>query len=217
MKPWIALPIFLCGATALAPAAWSQTNTSDSAAWLVRLRSVETNFGRGSNAFTTNNFSFGRSAIHLSRNSATEIDVTHFIGGGLAVEVGYALPTKRNVTAVGGGSGSVETAQTTAMLQYHRKSFLTGLSTYVGAGFGSITTSKQNFALLNSNPVTLGSGSGVAFQLGLDYKLSETVVLNIDYKYLTANSDVKLSSNGNQLTSIKLDPSVFGIGIGVRF
>lgn len=217
MKSCFMLPVLLCGTSVLGTPAWSQNAPAKTADWHVRVRALQTNFSNRSSAFSTNNFNFGKNAIGLSQKTVGEIDVTHFLGGGLALEVGYALPTKRNASFVGGGNGSVETTQTTAMLQYHRKSFVTGLSAYVGAGFGSITASKQSLSLLNSIPVKIGSSTGAAVQLGLDYKLSESVYLNLDYKYLFAGSDLTLNSNGSKLTSLTLDPSVVGFGIGVRF
>ena len=217
MKYCLVFPVVLCGAALNSPSAWSQTTPTKTDHWEVGIRSLQTDFSNRSDGFSTSNFNFSKNAIGLSRKSAGEVDLTHFLGGGLAVEVGYALPTKRNVNAIGGGSGSVETTQLTAMLQYHRKSFVTGLSAYVGAGFGSITTSKQSFTLLNATPVKITSSTGAAVQVGLDYKLSESVVLNLDYKYLYATSDLALSSNGNKLTSLKLDPATIGFGIGVRF
>lgn len=219
MKSWFTLPVLMTAISVLSTSAWGQTTSKD-AEWQFRVRAVQSDFSNKSNPFNlaaVNNFAFGRDAIGIKNKSAAAIDVTRFLGGGLAFELGYSLPTKRSYTAVGGGSGTVEMSQTTAMLQYHFKSFKSGLSSYVGAGYGSINSTSQNFRLLNTTRTNVGSANGLALQLGLDYKLSESVYLNLDYKYLQAKANLSQASNGTPLTSLKLDPSVYGIGIGFRF
>lgn len=56
---------------------------------------------------------------------------------------------------------------------------------------------------------------GPALQLGADWKLSEELVLNLDTKWNGLTTD--LSSGGNRITRLKIDPLTLGLGIGFRF
>ena len=50
---------------------------------------------------------------------------------------------------------------------------------------------------------------------GFDYKLNQSMYLNVDLKKLQLRSDVL--ANGNAVAKVKLDPMLIGVGIGWRF
>ena len=61
------------------------------------------------------------------------------------------------------------------------------------------------------------SSVGLAGQGGFDVRLGEKLFLNGDVKYMALRSDVKLSANGQKVSAVKLDPWLFGVGLGYRF
>ncbi|HEX2753597.1 MAG TPA: OmpW family outer membrane protein [Alphaproteobacteria bacterium] len=53
-------------------------------------------------------------------------------------------------------------------------------------------------------------------QAGLDYKLDDHWMLNVDVKKIYLNTDVSVN-NGAVTADVDLDPWVFGVGVGYRF
>ena len=56
---------------------------------------------------------------------------------------------------------------------------------------------------------------GGAAQAGPDYELQKNWYLNFDVKYLWISTDVK--ALGTTVTNLKIDPPLYGIGIGVGY
>jgi outer membrane protein len=65
-------------------------------------------------------------------------------------------------------------------------------------------------------PLSLNSTSiGVAGQAGFDFKVADRWSVNADVKWAKLGSDVKAS--GNVVSTVHLDPWLFGLGIAYRF
>jgi outer membrane protein len=64
-----------------------------------------------------------------------------------------------------------------------------------------ITTDKESF--------------GFAVQLGFDFEIAKNMYLNVDYKRVNIETDVKVA--GAKLTTFKVDPDLISVGIGWRF
>ena len=56
---------------------------------------------------------------------------------------------------------------------------------------------------------------GGALQAGLDYEIQKNVYLNLDVKYVWISNDV--TAAGATIGDLKINPWVFGIGVGWRF
>ena len=56
---------------------------------------------------------------------------------------------------------------------------------------------------------------GLALGAGVDIEVAKNTYLNIDVKKLRIRSAVNM--NGVQLSTVKVDPWLFGVGIGYRF
>jgi len=54
---------------------------------------------------------------------------------------------------------------------------------------------------------------GGAAQAGPDYELQKNWYLNFDVKYLWISTDVK--ALGTTVTNLKIDPLLYGIGVGI--
>jgi outer membrane protein len=68
-----------------------------------------------------------------------------------------------------------------------------------------------------SGAYTLESSStGGAAQVGVDFPLDRKWSLNVDIKKVYIRSDVFTAAGANAGT-LKLDPTLFGVGIGYRF
>ena len=56
---------------------------------------------------------------------------------------------------------------------------------------------------------------GGALQLGVDFPVAKNVYLNLDVKKVFIKTDV--SAGGAKIGTFKVDPVLFGIGLGWRF
>ena len=57
---------------------------------------------------------------------------------------------------------------------------------------------------------------GFAVQAGFDYKITRNVFFNMDIKKAQVRSDVE-NDAGVKVSRVKVDPILFGIGLGWRF
>jgi len=88
----------------------------------------------------------------------------------------------------------------------------TSIKPYVGAGLNC--TRFYNVDLAPGLSVERDSFGG-ALQAGVDIAVSKNLNLNLDVKKIRIETDVK--SNGAKLTTLDIDPLVWGVGLGFRF
>jgi len=150
--------------------------------------------------------------IGVSDKTIPEIDVSYFFTPNIAAELVLTYPQKHDVYLDGKTIGTFKHLPPSLLAQYH---FMPGatVSPYVGAGV--------NWTTFSSNNILNGAGSlehdswGLALQAGVDYKLSQNWSLNVDVKKLQLRSDVLIG--GVKASRVKVDPVLFGIGVGYRF
>ena len=171
--------------------------------WLVRARAVQLNMA--------NKDSTG---LNLNVNDKTigEVDVSYFLNKNVAAELILTLPQRQTVYAGAAGIGSFKHLPPTLTLQYHFTD-LGAYKPYVGAGL--------NYTKITGTNLTTGhklddSSYGAAFQAGVDVPLTKQVSLNFDVKKVYIKTDVYTSAGVNAGT-LKLDPVLFGVGVGYRF
>ncbi len=155
------------------------------------------------------------SALNLDVNSkvAPELDFSYFVTNNLALEL--ILATRRHeVTAGGVPVGSVKHLPPTVLLQYH---FLPDqqFRPYVGAGLNYTRFYDVN---LGGGTITVDKSSwGPAIQAGMDIAINKQFFFNIDVKKIWMDTDVKAAATGAPLANLKINPVIFGIGVGMKF
>ena len=170
--------------------------------WLVRARAVNLNSANGDST-----------GLGLSINDKVipEVDISYFIRPNIAAELILTYPQKHDVRSFGAKIGTLKHLPPTLTLQYH---FMpTGaVRPYVGAG-----VNYTNFSSVNLPPgVNVERNSwGLAVQAGLDIPVAKNVVLNVDVKKVQIRTDVL--AGGAKVGTFKVDPLLFGIGVGYRF
>jgi len=175
--------------------------------WLVRARAVQLNM--------ENKDSTGLS-LNVNDKTIGEVDISYFFNKNVAAELILTLPQRQTVYAGSTGIGNFKHLPPTLTLQYHFTD-LGAYKPYVGAGlnYTKITGVKLS-AGAPLDPVTLDNHSyGAALQAGVDVPLSKQVSLNFDVKKVYIKTDVY--SNGVNQGTLKLDPVLFGVGVGYRF
>jgi outer membrane protein len=177
--------------------------TADAQAWMARLRAID----------VVPNASSSLSGLDVDSAWAPELDFTYFFNKNLAAELILGT-TRHEVTLNGASLGKVSVLPPTLTLQYHFTN-LGAFKPYVGGGI-NISWFYNNDLQAGNTPLDLDSYSvGGALQAGIDYEIQKNWFLNADVKYIWMSTDVK--AGGATLTDLKINPWVFGVGVGYRF
>lgn len=177
--------------------------------WLVRVRAVHLDPANKSDPIGG-----AGAADRLTINSKTipEIDISYFFTPNWATELVLTYPQKQKVFLDGTEIGTFKHLPPTLTLQYHLTPQKT-ISPYVGAGINY--TRMSSVKLLNGAADLENSSVGLALQAGVDFKFDKNWSLNLDVKKVQIRSDVNTATG--QLSALKIDPFLIGVGVGYRF
>jgi outer membrane protein len=149
--------------------------------------------------------------ITVSRKTIPEVDISYFFTPNWTAELVLTYPQKHTVKVDGTSIGSFKHLPPTLTLQYHFLPDAT-FSPYLGAGINYTRISSVRL----DNDINLEKNSwGLALQAGFDVKLNRNWSINVDVKKVQIRSDVSMA--GEQISRVKLDPVLFGVGVGYRF
>jgi outer membrane protein len=175
--------------------------------WLVRVRAVHLNMAN------TNNTPVA--GLTVNDKTIPEVDISYFFTKNIAAELILTVPQKQHVYSNGADLGTFKHLPPTLTLQYHFTD-LAGYKPYVGAGLNYTQITAEQISAGGTNNVTLSDKSvGGALQAGVDIPLTKQVSLNIDVKMVYLKTHVY--SGGTDVGTLKLDPVLFGVGVGYRF
>jgi outer membrane protein len=150
--------------------------------------------------------------IAVSSKTIPDLNVTYFFTPNLAAELVVTYPQIHDVTLDGANIGSFKHLPPTLSAQYH---FMpeASIRPYVGAGVNYTRISSVH--LLGGAGGLDNSSVGLSLQAGVDFSLDQHWSLNVDIKKLKLGSDVTIS--GATVSNVKIDPVLFGVGLGYRF
>ncbi|MCO4759351.1 MAG: outer membrane beta-barrel protein, partial [Oceanospirillaceae bacterium] len=123
-----------------------------------------------------------------------------------------ATPFKHNITANGAKIGDTKQLPPTLSLQYYPMDTQSALQPYVGVGVNYTTFFSEESTLGN---LKLDDSWGLAAQAGVDYAVSDNVVLNAAVWYIDIDSDASL--NGADIGTVEIDPWVYMVGVGYKY
>lgn len=170
--------------------------------WLVRARAVHLD--------SRNDDSTGLD-LTLNNKWIPEVDISYFITPNIAAELILTYPQKHRLYAGGAQIGTLKHLPPTLTLQYHFTNF-GPVKPYVGAGLNYTRFSSVNLPA----GVSIDKNSfGGALQVGVDIPVAKNISLNLDLKKVYIRTDV--SAAGAKLGTFKVDPVLFGVGVGYRF
>ena len=201
--------LFALTALALAVAApAAQAQGSDTGPFLVRARMLHLDSANKDNT-----------GLDLSVNNKNflEVDVSYFITPNFAAELVLTYPQKHTLYAGGNHIGTLKHLPPTLLAQYH----VTGLGAfrpYVGAGvnltlFSSVKFDPAVEAALD--PSIKKTSYGLAGQIGADFAVGGGWVVNVDLKKVQIKTNVY--SGSTKAGTFKVDPTLFSVGVGLRF
>lgn len=192
-----ALGLVMVGGSALA-------QTSGDSPWLLRFRAT--------NLDMANKNGTPVAGLAVNDKAIPEVDINYFFSPNVAAELVLTVPQKQKVSTTAGGQiGTFKHLPPTLLLQYHFTQFQ-GFKPYVGAGVNYTKISSVNLV----SPYSLEKDSwGLAVQAGVDVPLSKNWSVNFDVKKVQIRTNVFAS--GVSAGELKLDPTLFSVGVGYRF
>lgn len=150
--------------------------------------------------------------LHVSSKTIPDVDITYFFSPNISAELVLTYPQKHDVLLDGNKIGTFKHLPPTLLAQYR---FETGsaITPYIGAGINYTNISSVN--LLNGAGGFEHKSWGPALQAGADFKIDRNWSFNVDVKKVQIRSDVFVS--GAKASFVKIDPVLFGVGVGYRF
>lgn len=149
-----------------------------------------------------------------------EIDASYFVTPNVALELIATTPQKHTVYLGGEADankiGTLRHLPPTLTLQYHFAPTNPTVRPYVGLGvnYTHFSAVKLDTGL---GKVTLNNKSwGLAYNIGADFPITDKLSFNVDFKKIDIHSEATLVGVG-KIGTVKVDPVLFGIGIGYRF
>ena len=198
---------------------------ADEANFLVRLRAVQMDFAQKSDAIPS--LGVPADAIRVDTQTIPDIDFEYFFTKSFSTELVLTYPQSQTVTvqqSALGGPVDIGTFKYLPPTLTAKWNFIPDgtIRPYVGIGINLTLISSVNLnhvqALNNiTGNIDLDSSSvGLAGQVGVDFKVADHYFINADVKYMKLQSDVK-TANFGKVSTVNLDPWLFGVGIGYRF
>jgi outer membrane protein len=170
--------------------------------WLVRARAVGMHMA--------NENSTPVNGLGVQNKTIPEVDISYFFNKNVAAELILSVPQQVTVVSSSGDVGTFKALPPTLTLQYHFTD-LGAYKPYVGAGLNYTKISKMDLGQYSLD----NHSYGFALQAGVDVPLTKQVSLNFDVKKIQMRSDVYAGST--KAGTLKLDPTLVGVGVGYRF
>jgi len=153
-------------------------------------------------------------SLDASNETTLELDFTYFVTRNIGFELTLANK-KHGITSASTPIGDVSLLSPTLMLQYHFAPDSPSFRPYAGAGINY--TRFHNINLLAGGATLDRNSWGGALQLGADFPINKTYFINVDLKKIWIDTDVQLTATGATAANFKINPLIFGLGVGMKF
>lgn len=162
----------------------------------------------------------------VNNDTVPELDFTYMFTNNLGMELILGT-TRHHVSGIKGVVAGVGVADTnllppTLTLQYHFDG-LGRFRPYAGVGINYTkffnTDVHSTLAGLGATKVEFEDSWGPAAQIGLDTHISKEWFANLDVKYIHLNTEMTITGGAvpGLTTDVRINPWVFGVGIGRHF
>jgi outer membrane protein len=200
-------------------AVFSGVATAQETPWSVRLGVTDLHPANKSDAFSALGLNFPADAVHVNNKVIPEFDIYYAFTPNIVAELVLTTPQKQEVTlggpTNGADLGSFKHLPPSLLAQYH---FLPGqvFDPYIGAGVNFTWISSVHMSVAGNTLDLKKSSFGAIFEVGGDVNLDKRWYLNGNIKLITPlQSDV--SVGGTKLTTAKLNPLLYSLGVGYHF
>lgn len=166
--------------------------------------------------------------VDVDNSTGLGFSGTWFMNKHWGVEVLAALPFSHDIVGTGAlkgvDIGSTKHLPPTVSIQYYpldNASF----QPYVGLGFNytnffsTDTTKTLDSALGGKSDLSLSYSTGLAYQLGADWKLTDNIYVNAAIWKIDIDTTAHINVNGKRAASVdvQIDPTVFMLGVGFKY
>ena len=153
---------------------------------------------------------------------------TWFFSKHLGIELLAALPFEHDIKGsgvlAGLDIGSTKHLPPTLSLQYYPLDSDT-FTPYIGLGlnytvfFNESTSQALDTALGGDTDMSLDNSTGLAYQIGADWKISEKLFLNAAVWKIDIDTKAHISLDGTEAATVdvSIDPWVAMLGLGIKF
>jgi outer membrane protein len=200
--------------SALSVAITLSSARADDGPWEVRLRGVYLDIAQKSDAIPS--LGVPENDITVNKIWLPDLDFEYFVTPNWSTELVLSYPQSQNVSLGGTQIGTFKRLPPVLTAKYD---FLPNqdFQPYVGVGLMVAIKSDVNIVVPGVSRLYLNPTSvGPVVQAGFDYKVMDHWYLNADIKWAKIASDLDLPG-GTKISTLHLDPFLFGIGIGYRF
>lgn len=163
-------------------------------------------------------------ASDFNGDGATTLGASWYITDNIAVEAwGAADKFGHRMKLDGRKAGSVSAQPYAVSGQYHFREAGSTVRPFVGLGYYEMNIDEERAAptgALAGQRIGMTSPKGAIATAGLDLNITPTWFARTDVRYLHGTSDVELNRNTPAAVNageVKLNPIVFGVGVGARF
>lgn len=161
--------------------------------------------------------------VGVDSNVQLGLTGTFMLSDKLGLGLLAATPFKHTINLNGVGElAEVKHLPPTLTLQYFPLGSGSALQPYVGAGLNYTTFFSEDFKSGPSaggfSDLSLDDSWGLALEAGVDYLLTDTIVLNaaVWYADIDTEANFNLGSSAGKV-SVDIDPYVYMVGLGYRF
>ena len=197
----------LIAVAAVAALAAPLAQAQDTGSWIVRARALHLDSADKSDL----------AGLTVKNKTFPEVDISYFFTPNLAAELILTYPQKHDVNVGALNLGTVKHLPPTLSLQYHFTG-LQGFRPYAGVGLNYTRFSGVNLTHPAAGALNVDKNSfGLAFGAGVDVEVGGGWLLNVDVKKVHIHTEVTTASSGAHVANLKIDPTLFSIGVGKRF
>lgn len=184
--------------------------------WTARIRATYLDMADKSDAFSALGINFRADSVDVDSKWIPEFDFSYAFSENLSAELVLTIPQKQKVGLAGVGRlGSFKHLPPTLLGQYMFNP-IGKVRPYVGAGVNFTLIFDSDLKVANV-PLDLEKYSvGLAVQAGVNIDIGNGMHVNLDAKRAQLRSDVSVQGGPN-LTTAKLDPWLYSIGLGWTF
>jgi len=170
--------------------------------------------------------------VDIDDDTQLSLTGTWMMTQSLGLELLASLPFEHDIyiESIAGIAGSTQHLPPTLNLQWHfnpQGEFHPYLgaginyTTFFGTEWSDTTVSAVDGIAGNPDPsitsgdIKLEDSFGYDIQAGVDFEISERLLLNLDVRYIKIESDLKV--RGTKVETVKIDPITVGVSLGWKF
>ncbi|UEC24230.1 OmpW family outer membrane protein [Pasteurella canis] len=154
----------------------------------------------------------------VNSNAQLGLTATYMATENIGIELLAATPFSHEITLGNKLVGKTKHLPPSLYAQYYFLNKDASARPYIGAGVNYTTFFSEKAILDGVTDLKLKDSWGMAFNAGVDIKLADNLFLNTSvwYAKIKSKATFKLGSDEHKV-DVKLDPTVFFLGLGYRF